>query len=533
MRLMMIMLACILLNATTAFTEELSSAASEWKCFTTAEQKVECGPVNDKTLKKSNEGKSDYRIGLEIQMTISELGGEVGALDGKIGQKTLSAASAILGQDASSLDAMTLLESLQKALAKKDKSEFLPWTCLSDENGKAICEPNDAATRPSNGPTCASNPLKCEANVLCQYSITFTGNFYRWSTEPAWSKYVNEAKQRGLACPEIENEKRREALASWKCDTNLASCSAVDLCELATLDTSKSWQTGENEKYVVEAAQRKLSCGVEVEAKEAELTVDELREQLAAANTALAEQKESGDAAIAKIKDEVTHSYVEKRLYDESQSKVSALNAALAELRADIASGTVSIKSYETQEQQLLAANAALADQNEKIKEEFVPKREYEQKVSEIEALNKSLVELRNSSEAEYAKLKIDSESRYASLLQTIKISYVEKLVYDRDVSELSQQVSALNSSLIEQRNAAEEELARQVGALNSSLMEQQQSSKAELDSQVGALNATMVDMQTRIEAQKRRLAEVNAALSSFVSECKEIPECSAAMNLE
>jgi hypothetical protein len=106
-------------------------------------------------------------------------------------------------------------------------------------------------------------------------------------------------------------------------------------------------------------------------------------------------------------------------------------------------------------------------------------------------------------------------------------------LVYDRDVSELSQQVSALNSSLIEQKNAAEEELARQVGALNSSLMEQQQSSKAELDSQVGALNATMVDMQTRIEAQKRRLAEVNAALSSFVSECKEIPECSAAMNLE
>lgn len=213
-----------------------------------------------------------------------------------------------------------------------------------------------------------------------------------------------------------------------------------------------------------------------------------LQKMLDAANSALADKVASADAEIEDIRADVAANYVARSDFEAKVKEVEALNAAITNLKEQTTSETVPRKDFEAQAAKLEAANQALADLNRKISTDFVAKEEFLQKAKEVDALNSTL----------------------ATLKASVEKNYVERAVYESDVSTLAGQVAALNSSLTQQKADADAELANQVGALNS----------------------TIVDMQTRTETMKRRLSEVGAALNSFVQECKANKECADIMVL-
>lgn len=210
-----------------------------------------------------------------------------------------------------------------------------------------------------------------------------------------------------------------------------------------------------------------------------------VKDQLSAANSALAVQAENTKTKPSTLQADIDANYVTRSAYEAKVNEVEALNAAIADLKEATANGMVPRVDYDAEAQKLAAANQALADLNAKVGSDYISIDEYNQKAGELDAINKSLADLKSS---------IDSD-------------YVEKSRYDQEVSDLDAKVAALNSSLVQQKTDADAELSRQVGALNS----------------------TIVDMQTRNDSLKKRLGQA----LSFMEECKANTECAAAMGLE
>lgn len=451
---------------------------------------VSCASVNAETSS------------VRIQNLIVELGGNIGVVDGKIGEKTRSAATEILGFDVSGIENNTLLLLLAKAHKERFPNGNVAYRCYTNTNNKVVCSSvnntksaiSEVAVKES---TCANDPKKCEDKVLCTYATTSTGSQYLWSYFVEYKKYVQEAKVRGLNCPSLLNLALEGKASAQKCDQNVDKCSDAELCEVATYETSsRNWKGGSSEIFVDEAKSRNLTCNVVNKGEtsigsgsQCNSSAGELKDQLNAANSALAAQKELCDGDISQLKANLSSNFVEREAYDAKVDEVAALNAAIADLKESKDSGTVPRDVYDSQTQQLAAANQALADLNLKISSEYVSSGEYYQKLSEIEALNNSLVDLQT-------KLTND---------------YIERSIYYREVSELSAQVSALNSSLTEQKKLCE----------------------AELTSQVSALNAAIVDSQSRSEIVKRRLSECQTALQSFTVDCKANVECASVMGMQ
>jgi hypothetical protein len=336
MRPVIVLLACFLLIATTASSEEQSSATTEWKCITTAEQKVECGPVNEQATRNSKIERLDQKVVLEMQMLISELGGKVGAFDGIIGPQTLAAASEVLGRDVSSLDAITLLQLLDDALTEKekheflpwtcsineagkpmcgplvasnraaieDKDEFLPWTCSIDEGGKSMCEPLVASNRaanedkdeflpwtcsidedgkpicgplvasnsPSNGKTCASSQAKCEAAA-------------------EQKRLADEKKKKADAAAKAAEQKRQADEQQKKAD---AAAKAAEQKRLADEKKKKSDAAAKAAEQKRLADERKKKADAAAKAAEQKRLADEKKKKADAATKA-AEQKRLAD----------------------------------------------------------------------------------------------------------------------------------------------------------------------------------------------------------------------------------------------
>jgi hypothetical protein len=439
---------------------------------------------------------------VRIQNLIIELGGDIGVVDGKIGEKTRSAATEVLGFDVSGIENNTLLLLLGKAHKERFPNGNVAYRCYTNTNNKVVCSMvkntksviSDVVVKES---TCASDPKKCEDKVICTYATISKSNQYFWAVFVSSKKYVEEAKGRGLDCPSLMNSTVEKAVSVQKCDQNVDKCTDAELCEVATYETSsRNWKGGTSEIFVEEAKSRNLTCNVVVKNQtlvasgtQCNDSVVELKNQLSAANSALASQKKSCDGDISQLQANLSSNFVDREAYDAKVEEVAALNAAIADLKESKDSGTVPRDVYDSQTQQLAAANQALADLNLKISSEYVSSGEYYQKLSEIEALNNSLVDLQT-------KLTND---------------YIESSIYYREVSELSAQVSALNSSLTEQKKLCE----------------------AELTSQVSALNAAIVDSQSRSEIVKRRLSECQTALQSFTVDCKANVECASVMGMQ
>jgi hypothetical protein len=211
---------------------------------------------------------------------------------------------------------------------------------------------------------------------------------------------------------------------------------------------------------------------------------------------------------------------VERAEYDAKLREIAALNAALSELRAQTEQGTVPLESHAQQTEQLAAANQALADLQAKLQSEFVARADFDQKVTELGAVNAALSDMRLKIEEEFVPkdeyLKTfaeldDATAEIADLNRRIDEDYVPRGKHEADVAKLMAQIDALNQSVADQRETLE----------------------TQREEQVSALNATLVDSQSRIDTLKRRLSEVQTALSSFIDECTADVDCATAMSLQ
>lgn len=240
------------------------------------------------------------------------------------------------------------------------------------------------------------------------------------------------------------------------------------------------------QKMMAENANR---TATKSDASDGASSCENIKAQLDAANSALASQTATANAKAADVQSGIAANYVERQTYEAKVKELEALNAAIADLKAQTESETVARAEFEAQGAKLAAANQALADLDAKISTDFVSREDFQQKVSEVEALNNSLADLK----------------------AVMEVSYIERSIYEQDVTGLEQQVAALNASLTQQKADAD----------------------AKLVSQVGTLNSTIVDMQTRTDTLKKRLSEVQTALSSFIEECKTNKECASVMELQ
>jgi len=112
--------------------------------------------------------------------------------------------------------------------------------------------------------TCVTNANKCSESELCGRASYFTGSQRLWDKAKSSQKYVTEAKKRNLSCgvgynivtPSIKIE---------TCVTNAKKCSEAQLCGRASYFTGSQrlWDKAKfSQKYVTEAKERNLSCGV-------------------------------------------------------------------------------------------------------------------------------------------------------------------------------------------------------------------------------------------------------------------------------
>lgn len=104
---------------------------------------------------------------------------------------------------------------------------------------------------------CDLNPASCISEELCEratYTINRTTN---WKVG-AYKKYVKEAKQRGLSCG------LNTTSIDKTCSQDVYKCTPTELCDAATYTINKitEWKVGAYKKYVKEAKRRNISCGV-------------------------------------------------------------------------------------------------------------------------------------------------------------------------------------------------------------------------------------------------------------------------------
>lgn len=108
---------------------------------------------------------------------------------------------------------------------------------------------------------CASNPKLCDNQELCNEAV-LSG---KWQTRPSYIPYVKEAWQRGLSCEvqySSKNNKLKQNLKIKKdCTSDPILCSNVELCENATLDNE--WEIRSYyQNHVSLAKQKGLKCNV-------------------------------------------------------------------------------------------------------------------------------------------------------------------------------------------------------------------------------------------------------------------------------
>ena len=597
---------------------------------------------------------------VRIQNLIIDLGGKIDAVDGKIGQKTRSAATEILGFDASRIENNTLLLLLGTVHKERFPNGNNAYRCYTNTNNKVVCSSVESTrstttTTSAKEGTCVNDPKKCDVKDLCAYATTSIAGLFLWAPFSSVSNYMKEAQGRGLDCLSIMNfpiektasiqqcdqniDKCGDAVNSavsakkrtcandpkkcevkdlctyatisvagrflWapsssvkdfveeangraldcasimnlsfekpvllqNCDKNIDECSDASLCELATYEVkARHWRGGSSEIFVDEAKNRNLSCDVVVENQTligsgtgCTASVEGVKSQLSAANSALVSQKKTCDADISQIQANLLSNYVIRDAYEAKVNEVAALNSAIADLKESTDNGTVPKDVYDRQAEQLSAANQALVSQKRafdgdisqlqaNLLSNYVMREAYETKVNEVAALNAAIADLKESTDNgtvpkdvydRQAEQLAAANQALADLNRKVSSEFVSSAEYYQRLSE----IKALNNSLvslqarltndyIERRIYIQKvgELSDQISALNSSLNEQKKQCEAEISSQMGALNSAIVDSQSRSEIVKRRLSECQSSLQSFSLDCKANAECASVMGMQ
>jgi len=128
--------------------------------------------------------------------------------------------------------------------------------------------------------SCIIDEKKCDSLDICTASTERLNGRIVWRGGTAYSEFVKEARIRGLTCNVYGegNSKRSQktqivsssnasnsASSSYICKNNPKACDLSDLCKKATnwISGKTMWKTNATaSRYVAEAKQRQLSCGV-------------------------------------------------------------------------------------------------------------------------------------------------------------------------------------------------------------------------------------------------------------------------------
>jgi hypothetical protein len=106
----------------------------------------------------------------------------------------------------------------------------------------------------SNKKTCKTDIKVCTNIEICK-QVKFAG-------ESEFKKYTLEAQRRGLSCGATPLGNPENTLVN-NCPNDVTQCDEKSLCDLATWgDRYKNWKVGAYTKYVIEAKRRGLTCNV-------------------------------------------------------------------------------------------------------------------------------------------------------------------------------------------------------------------------------------------------------------------------------
>ncbi|MDA8853757.1 peptidoglycan-binding protein [Amylibacter sp.] len=128
---------------------------------------------------------------------------------------------------------------------------------------------------------CVISPHICSKEDLCENATYGMIGQKQWKIG-RYTKFVDEAKRRGLGCdviskpqedktdiPVNKDEVETEVLtARDSCEADLVICNEAVLCELATYGAlgNKDWKVENYTNFVEEAARRNINCGVSITA---------------------------------------------------------------------------------------------------------------------------------------------------------------------------------------------------------------------------------------------------------------------------
>ena len=233
---------------------------------------------------------------------------------------------------------------------------------------------------------------------------------------------------------------------------------------------------------------------------------DTSAEQISAIDTEDTANHEENAATIAELTSE----------RDRLRAQLDAANSTIVELRDSQQSEYISLSEHQ-------AAIDSLNSDRDHVR-------------AQLDAANTTIVELRNQSiplsehrsaisakTDEIARLtaQLDAtNSTIADLRSSIQNAYVPL----SDVNELRRQLDASSSIIVELRDRIQNEYVP---------LSQFRNVQQDLTSQVSALNSTIVEIQDSAETYKRRWLEVQTLYTNFLQECGSTPECARAMQLD
>jgi hypothetical protein len=107
--------------------------------------------------------------------------------------------------------------------------------------------------------SCDNDPELCNVDDLCKQSVQKSGGKTVWKSSSDAAGYIALAKEFGLKCGVTEHVVEKK-----NCAQDMTACSQKELCHKATFNRSGnfSWRWGMDHKFVVEAKERGLTCGV-------------------------------------------------------------------------------------------------------------------------------------------------------------------------------------------------------------------------------------------------------------------------------
>ena len=122
---------------------------------------------------------------------------------------------------------------------------------------------NNNASKITSGDKSVSNKRTCKTDIKVCTNIEICKQV-KFAGESEFKKYTREAQRRGLSCGAPVFGNPENTLVNNYCPNDVTQCDEKSLCDTATWISAgnKKWKVGAYTKFVNEAKRRGLTCGV-------------------------------------------------------------------------------------------------------------------------------------------------------------------------------------------------------------------------------------------------------------------------------